>query len=468
MHRSSGNVRSDERGYALLLALIFSIWMMLLCLSMIFVSTTDFSISHDLGSKIKALATVDAGYNVHRDLLRGNDLNTILQNITTVPQYINYTQPAPGTDAFTFFSRNPLAPIEIMNVDYDNPPIPIGTRTVAGLLTPPSGQLLGSGGRYWAKITDNNDGDNDLSSDEDGKIYLRVMGIQRSAPGQISTYGGTAKNSVTITEATLKRDTTFDFSSPFTVYGPDVNAIFNGNSFDLDGNPHDLNGNPIAGTPVAGLSVFYDNSEGGDAEAAVASVTGALSGGQANRIVGAGPSPSIQDNTDDIRYDPDPDKRNIFDPNWIMNLLNRMGSIADNNLTQYQYSSIGAGAWGTQANPQITVRNGNLKVTGSGSGAGLLVVTGTLEIGGAFDFDGLILVLGGDLWLHGANKSIVGGIFTANVIDNWNGTYSYGEPAIRLSGDSNVLYSGDGLAMGYSLLPMKQLAWREITPEIEP
>jgi hypothetical protein len=86
--------------------------------------------------------------------LLGSDLSTALQATTVVPRYINYTVPTPGTDADNYFQRNPLAPLEAMNVDFENLPSPIGTRNATGFLTPAGGVSLGSGARYFAKITD--------------------------------------------------------------------------------------------------------------------------------------------------------------------------------------------------------------------------------------------------------------------------------------------------------------------------
>ncbi|MDA2928079.1 hypothetical protein MYX78_12790, partial [Acidobacteria bacterium AH-259-G07] len=249
----------DEGGFALLMAVIVTAFLLLFGLSIAFSSMTEFSMSNELEKKKMAFMTADAGYNTFKDALRGMDISTILQSTTQVPQYINYSEPTSGTHAFTYFSRNPLATLEAMNVDFDNPPSPIGNRTVYGLLTPASGQMLPGGGRYWAKISDNDDGDGvdddgdgddqheddaaDSTVDMDGIVYLRVMGIQSIGAGQISTYGGTVKNSVAILEAKLERDMTLDFSAPFSVYGPLVSPskgknLFAGNSFQLDGYDH--------------------------------------------------------------------------------------------------------------------------------------------------------------------------------------------------------------------------------------
>ena len=66
--------------------------------------------------------------------------------------------------------------------------------------------------------------------------------------------------------------------------------------------------------------------------------------------------------------------------------------------------------------------------------------------------------------MSGANKTIVGGTFVANVMDNGDGTYEYGDlPTIVFNGNSDFLYSIQGIALAYRLLPIKVLNWREST-----
>jgi hypothetical protein len=181
-------------------ALMVSMLLAVLALSMSSNIMTDFSTSRDLESQKRALQTADTGNSVLKNSLLGLDLSTALQATIVVPRYINYTVPTPATDADNYFQRNPLAPLEAMNVDFENLPSPIGTRNATGFLTPASGVSLGSGARYFAKITDNDDGDTDLTTDVDGIFLLRTLGIQRLGAGQMSTYGGTVKNSVSIIE----------------------------------------------------------------------------------------------------------------------------------------------------------------------------------------------------------------------------------------------------------------------------
>ena len=465
---ASPNRVQDEQGIALLMVIICSLLFMLMGLSMTFSSLTDFSMSNEYEAREKALLIADAGFNLTQAVFRGNGLTVLLSSTTEVDQYLNFPVPA-GDTALRYFNRNPLSPVEAIQIDYASPPAAIGTRTVTGLLTPPEGVPIGTG-RYFARLSDNVEVDGDPLTDTDSIVILRVMGVHRGSAAEGRVYGTTTQNAVAIIETTLRRDTTFNFDGAFTVYGPDMNATFNGNSFDLDGRPHDLNGNVIAGTSQPGLSLLNNNALGGDAQAAANSAFSALGGNQLDNVQGAigdfGAEPSIMDMTDSIRNGSDPDARNIFDPNWLMSFVNQLGSMADNSLPAGNYNGV---TWGTPANPEVTfIDDGETRLGGNGSGAGLLVIRGDLRYQGSFHYTGMIFILGGDLTMGGANKSVTGGIFTANIIDNGDGTYDYGIPDIRLNGNSNFFYSTQAIALANNLLSMKVLNWRESTRELEP
>jgi hypothetical protein len=68
----------DEQGNALLAALMVSMLLAVLALSMSSNITTDFSMSHDLESQKRALQTADTGNSVLKNSLLGSDLSTAL------------------------------------------------------------------------------------------------------------------------------------------------------------------------------------------------------------------------------------------------------------------------------------------------------------------------------------------------------------------------------------------------------
>jgi hypothetical protein len=116
-------------------------------------------------------------------------------------------------------------------------------------------------------------------------------------------------------------------------------------------------------------------------------------------FVGSGPSPSVVNAAASLTQWSTPAQLNT--------LVSELANAAD-----YSYScGIGgggcSGSYGTTANPQITFINGDVSL---GGGAGVLVVTGTLTISGAMQFNGLILVIGqGNVVINGGGNGTIYG-----------------------------------------------------------
>ncbi|HEX6811577.1 MAG TPA: hypothetical protein VF384_08145 [Planctomycetota bacterium] len=100
---------------------------------------------------------------------------------------------------------------------------------------------------------------------------------------------------------------------------------------------------------------------------------------------------------------------------------------------------------------QVTYCPGDLTLSGSRRGAGVLLVTGNLQFTGGYRWDGLILVLG-ELTVSGS--SVVNGA----VVQGADGG------AIKLSGGGVVRYSSEAVDRIRSLLPPNYVieSWREI------
>ena len=130
----------EERGVALLTTVVCSALFMLLGLSLTFSSLTEFKMSTEHAAREQALLIADAGFNLTQGILRGNDLSDLLSTVTQVNHYLNFPVPTERT-ALEYFDRNPLSPVEAIQIDFANPPTPIGTRTVKGLLTPPQDSI---------------------------------------------------------------------------------------------------------------------------------------------------------------------------------------------------------------------------------------------------------------------------------------------------------------------------------------
>ncbi len=126
-------------------------------------------------------------------------------------------------------------------------------------------------------------------------------------------------------------------------------------------------------------------------------------------------------------------------PSQLDNLVNTLANAADVTYT----CGIGtpcspSGAVGTNANPQITYVDGDFNY-GSTSGAGVLVVTGTLFLTGNASFNGLILVIGQGTVSEsgGGNANFNGTVFLAK-------THSSTPPYPELATLDSPLFSWNG------------------------
>jgi len=126
-------------------------------------------------------------------------------------------------------------------------------------------------------------------------------------------------------------------------------------------------------------------------------------------------------------------------PSQLDALVNSLANVAD-----VTYScGIGtpcspSGAVGTNANPQITYVSGDFNY-GDASGAGVMVVTGTLSFTGNASFNGLVLVIGQGIVTEsgGGNGGFNGTVFVAN-------THSATSPYPELASLGSPLYSWNG------------------------
>jgi hypothetical protein len=100
-------------------------------------------------------------------------------------------------------------------------------------------------------------------------------------------------------------------------------------------------------------------------------------------------------------------------------------------------------------NPVINVVTGDLSISGSFSGAGILLVEGTLTMSGNPSYSGLILVIGKGVVVKngGGNGTLDGSILVANLYDS-SGVYtpSHLLPSSGAPGTPNITWHGGGNA----------------------
>ncbi len=117
----------------------------------------------------------------------------------------------------------------------------------------------------------------------------------------------------------------------------------------------------------------------------------------------------------------------------------------------------GTAPYGTSANPQITYVNGDFNF-GNNSGAGVMVVTGTLNMSGGSNFNGLILVIGqGIITVGGGGSGQING--TLFLADTNSHTSPYGQlgtlgpPTYNWAGGgtNGIQYNSCWAGIGHSL-----------------
>lgn len=131
------------------------------------------------------------------------------------------------------------------------------------------------------------------------------------------------------------------------------------------------------------------------------------------------------------------------------------------------YRTSFSGVSGTTAQPAFNFVDGNCDLDG---GAGLLVVTGTLNMSGNPDFNGLILVLGGGNVTRngGGNGSILGSMLVASFQRTWpaaqnNTPHPFLAPSFTTNGggNSDMLYNSDWVRRALNVLGLRVRDVRE-------
>ena len=118
-------------------------------------------------------------------------------------------------------------------------------------------------------------------------------------------------------------------------------------------------------------------------------------------------------------------------------------------------------------NPQIIYVNGDLTVSGSTVGGGILIVTGNLTFKGTAEWDGLVLVVGkGNFTMDGTN-TFKGAVVVADTLNSSGGTLSVlggARGTVAGGGNSNggIFYSASCLNSGTKLTTYHSVSYREL------
>jgi hypothetical protein len=222
------------------------------------------------------------------------------------------------------------------------------------------------------------------------------------------------------------------YLSSGTVAGLKKNAI-NG-SIEINGNNHDINGNLITGAAVPGIAV--------DGETQRNSVIAMITRNTIDQVLGSGGTPSVTTINNTIDW-----------AEYALLVANNPDIIID-----AQEKVRTTNTWGTLTQPKVTFVNGDIKINNSqsASGCGILVINGSLEINGNFNYKGLVIAFketSVDIKLNG-NAQILGSLVVAGKQINVDVS----------SGNFKAFYSSEALNLIQSLLVTKRfsiLSWWE-------
>lgn len=473
--------RSDEDGMALLIAIFALSIVAIVGFFMTLSATTEVQISDNSESQIQASYAAMSGLNHARVLLRGLALDDVLKGPDGV--YDNSSNAISQARTFQFRLPMPMHLAQLLNISDPESNVSglpddgiINTGFFEGVLGTelipkigigqfsqnPSGNGLVLNSRYFVKVTDNNSEPSECAADQgdnpfidgDGIVVVRSIGVSKTFSSRIGSI--VRRNSIAVYESRLKRLATWNLGPALVVLGPSVNVLF-------DGTPE------ISGNLSAGIGTIDPDSADSDSPDLMirSAVKGAIS------ITGKGlENPSILDISPEIRSNAD--KALLFQPEYLWKFIqNQAPKMADATYEGSPFrlkknSPLGSydkgKTWNAPGqNPKITLVKGDLLATEGLSGGGLLVVTGGLTCSGPISFNGLILVIGtGKLVLSGSDVGVTGGILVASLTPSETGI-SWGIPDISISGNSRIIADREIVSMAISLIPAKQISFREIS-----
>jgi len=200
---------------------------------------------------------------------------------------------------------------------------------------------------------------------------------------------------------------------------PDVALDLKGNKFLIDGNDYNPDGTPGPGPAMPGIATELGSPPGTN----TALLLGQLDSNDYDQVLGLGGEPSLAETSTTV------DLEGIFDS---------FKAVQTTTLTPGTYSSP---TMGTSSAMEVTYVNGDIHLTGQGTGAGVLLVDGEVQITGQFEFQGLVIVKG-DVKLSGggAGTHIFGTLMVGESI-----TAIDPDLDLTVSGNADVFYSSVAL-----------------------
>jgi len=206
---------------------------------------------------------------------------------------------------------------------------------------------------------------------------------------------------------------------------------FNGNSFYIDGHDHNYTApydTVSGGSPLPGIATPNDPNV----------IASQLNGQQQDNVQGSGSDPSVRPAT--VNLD-------------LPSMAATWSDMADITLAGNQ-NNPSTSTWGSMSTTPLTLKivhvTGDLHLTGNNSGAGVLIVDGDFEMGGTFNWNGVILCLK-DVTITGGGsaKNIVGALMVQGSLS--------GNSAVN--GNVKMLYSSEMISQLAALTRYEVSSW---------
>jgi hypothetical protein len=423
-----GNIargREGERGAALVTALLVSLLLLAAGGSLIYTTGMSASNAVDATAEAQAYYAAEAGLQSAMSVLRGNVAPRSGLNLPV------------GTKVKNNFRAANLPALSNL---------PSDAATDARM----SGWLPYNGTTTGSRVPLDSAASNQLFfqlsiSDPDDPNRTALLANPTYVPSRllITSTGYGPKGSIKQMKM-LVNQSYFDFTARSTLLMRGAEDCSDMATFEIgDSNAKDYNGNDGAIPPKPALPVF-----GTTCPANATQATNTVNGSKPNTVT-SNPQGKVADipNSDLAAW--------LQDANTARALLL---DLAAQGQSTGRYFTGTPSDLGSSSDPKFTFVDGNCSM---GSGAGLLVVTGTLTMSGNAGFDGVILVLGDGVLVRngGGNGDILGAMVVAKFARTWPAAeniqpHPFLAPTFNTNGggNSNVQYNSTNVNNAMNLL----------------
>jgi Tfp pilus assembly protein PilX len=411
----SGSFGRDERGLALLTAILIMLFLSLAGGALLSATRVDVRIADNYGTGVRSLYLAEAGIEAARLALRTSP-NTLAADLGS----------AAGGDGALETSLD----LNALLASDDQPLLPASTaaRTAGQTMADTTGRNAGSY-HVWLR---NDVGDGPDSTTETNDVVSLVS---------IARIG----DAVRTVEAVVKRASLPPLPAALTLDGP-VSPFLPANSNNFEINGYDQSGN---GQNTYGIGVISGADD--------AYVSGQIPANRQDNYQGlGGEEPNVQDISGLLPAE-------YATVSGLESVVAGLEATATTVYNPAFGAATSIGNVGTATDQRIVVVNGDCDF-GPGDGYGILVVRGDLIVQGNFSWTGMILVVGqGTLrWNGGGNGEVSGGIFLARTRDTRTASdllgplrSTRGSVAIDFNGGggNGILFNSDSTANAQSGFP---------------